>query len=109
VQLPRRPLVFHFRFEPDSAILGDRRASRLLRQLIQEAVEDENSVSAPVSSYTAYMQLVFYDLLGALSIKSDAPVTRGTDKLFKRVCNVIKDSFADPGLWGIIDRSPINA
>ena len=102
VQLPRRPLVSHLGFEPDSAILGDRRASCLLHQLIRDAVEDENSVSASVgsyTSYTSYMRLAFYDLLGALSIKPDAIlVTPGTDKLFKRVCNVIEDGFADPGL-----------
>jgi AraC-like DNA-binding protein len=101
VQLPRRPLVSHLGFEPDSAILGDTRVSRLLRQLVQDAVEDENLASASVGSYTSYMQLAFHDLLGALLVKPDAiAVTPGTGKLFKRVCNIIKDGFADP------DRSP---
>jgi AraC family transcriptional regulator, positive regulator of tynA and feaB len=99
VQLVRRPLVSHLGFEPDSGTLGDTRAGRLLRQLVQDAVEDEASASAPVDSYTSYMQLAFYDLLGALSGKPDAfAATPGTDKLFKRVCNIIKDGFADPGL-----------
>jgi AraC family transcriptional regulator, positive regulator of tynA and feaB len=98
VQLVRRPLVSHLGFEPDSATLGDTRVGRLLRQLVQDAVEDE-AVSAPVGSYTSYMQLAFYDLVGALLAKPDAiAATPGTDKLFKRVCNIIKDSFADPGL-----------
>jgi hypothetical protein len=82
--------VSHLGFEPDSAILGDTRVSRLLRQLVQDAVEDENLVSASVGSYTSYMQLAFYDLLGALLVKPDAiAVTPGTGKLFKRVCNII--------------------
>ena len=43
------------------------------------------------------MQLAVYDLLGALFAPlNPAPVSLYTDRLFKRVCNVIKDRFADP-------------
>ena len=43
------------------------------------------------------MQLVIYDLVGALFAPSNpGPVSRRTDKLFTRISGVIKDSFADP-------------
>jgi AraC-like DNA-binding protein len=43
------------------------------------------------------MQLAVYDLLGALLAPSDpAPLSLHSDRLFKRICDVIKDRFADP-------------
>jgi AraC-like DNA-binding protein len=43
------------------------------------------------------MQLAVYDLLGALFAPPEpASGSRHTDKLFSRVCAVIKDGFADP-------------
>jgi AraC-like DNA-binding protein len=43
------------------------------------------------------MQLVIYDLVGALFAPSEpGPVSRRTDKLFTRISGVIRDSFADP-------------
>ena len=42
-----------------------------------------------------YMQLAVYDLVGALFAPSD-PFSRHTDKLFARICGIIKDRFADP-------------
>jgi len=99
VQLPRRPLETHLGFEPGSASLGDTRVSRLLHQFVRDAVEDENSVSVSAGSDISYMQLAFYDLLGAFLVEPAAlSVTPGTDKLFNRVCNIIKDGFADPAL-----------
>jgi AraC family transcriptional regulator, positive regulator of tynA and feaB len=43
------------------------------------------------------MQLAVYDLLGALFVPSN-PVSASlhNDKLFSRVCNIIKDRFSDP-------------
>ena len=43
------------------------------------------------------MQLAIYDLLGALFAAPDLPtMSSHTDKLFKRVCGIIKDRFAEP-------------
>src|SRR6202043_4295634 len=43
------------------------------------------------------MQLAVYDLVGALFAPSDPwPLSRHADKLFTRICGVIKDRFADP-------------
>src|ERR1700752_3893604 len=43
------------------------------------------------------MQLAIYDLLGALFAAPDlSTISSHPDKLFKRVCGIIKDRFADP-------------
>jgi AraC-like DNA-binding protein len=41
------------------------------------------------------MHLVVYDLLGALFAPPTRPGSRHNDKLFARVCGIIKDRFAD--------------
>jgi AraC family transcriptional activator of tynA and feaB len=97
LQLPRRSLVSHLGFEPQYGFGGccDARAGRLLFQLVLDAVNDEESISAPAG---VYMRLGVYDLLGALFAPSDPmPASLHADKLFRRVCNIIKDRFADPG------------
>ena len=44
-----------------------------------------------------YMQLAVYDLLGALFAPLDpASGSLHSDRLFKRICDVIKDRFTDP-------------
>jgi AraC family transcriptional activator of tynA and feaB len=48
-------------------------------------------------SANAYMRLAFYDLLGALFAPSDPEdASLHTDRLFARICGIIKDHFADP-------------
>ena len=44
------------------------------------------------------MRLVVYDLLGALFAPPAPLGSRHTDKLFARVCGIIKDRFADPDI-----------
>ena len=98
LRLPRQPLISHFGFEPQGGLYGRGGAlpTRLLYQIVQDAIEEEESLSAPAS---AYMQLAVYDLLGALFAPSDlTAVSRHTDKLFARICGIIKDRFADPEL-----------
>src|SRR5258708_37605016 len=52
--------------------------------------------SSPASA-EPYMQLAIYDLLGALFAAPDLPtISSHTDKLFKRVCAIIEDRFAEP-------------
>jgi AraC-like DNA-binding protein len=46
-----------------------------------------------------YLRLAIYDLLGALFAPSDAtPVSFHTDRLFARVCSIVKARFTDPDL-----------
>ena len=54
-------------------------------------------MEAASSSADIYMQFAVYDLVGALFAPSDPrPVSRSADKLFARICGVIKDGFPDP-------------
>jgi AraC family transcriptional regulator, positive regulator of tynA and feaB len=95
LQLPRRSLASHLGLEPRCpSRRSGAAAARPLRQLLQDGVEDQQSMSA---SANAYMHLAFYDLLGALFAPSDPEDTSlHTGKLFARICEIIKDHFADP-------------
>jgi AraC-like DNA-binding protein len=95
LQLPRRSFVAHLGLEPRCPSRpSGAAAARPLRQLLQDAVEDEQAISV---SAKAYMRFAFYDLLGALFAPSDPEDTSvHTDRLFARICDIIKDHFADP-------------
>lgn len=96
LQLPRQPLMSHLGFEPQGGFLGrpETRAARLLYQLVLDTTEDEKSMLGVAGSY---MQLAVYDLLGAVSAPPDrTPVSIHADKLFKRICDIIRDNFANP-------------
>jgi len=95
LQLPRRSLVSHLGLEPRClSRRSGAAAARPLRQLLQDGVEDQQSMSV---SANAYMRLAFYDLLGALFAPSDLEdASLHTDRLFARICDIIKDHFADP-------------
>jgi AraC family transcriptional activator of tynA and feaB len=93
LQLPRRSLVSYLGREPGhgSCRNGKTVGARLLRQLVMEGVEDGQSIS------NAYMRFAFYDLLGALFVPPDQPfVSYYAEKLFMRICAIIKGRFADP-------------
>jgi AraC-like DNA-binding protein len=54
-------------------------------------------MEAASSSADIYMQSAVYGLVGALFAPSDTrSPARGSDKLFRRICGVIKDGFSDP-------------
>jgi AraC family transcriptional activator of tynA and feaB len=96
LQLPRQSLISHLGFEPEGGLCrhGETLAGRLCFRLIQDSVNERDS-SPP--SAEPYMQLAIYDLLGALFAAPDLPtISSHTDKLFKRVCGIIKDRFAEP-------------
>jgi AraC family transcriptional regulator, positive regulator of tynA and feaB len=92
--LPRQSLVSHLGFEPKygSYGCGSTRAGRLLFQLVLDAVEDEDSRSG---SSGTYLPLAVYDLLGA-QFGPPEPVPFYSEKLFDRVCKIIKDRYSDP-------------
>jgi AraC family transcriptional activator of tynA and feaB len=70
LQLPCRSLASHIWFEPQYGFngQGEKRAGRLLFQFAREAVDDEDSM----------------------------PASLHADKLFKRVCAIIRDRFTNP-------------
>ena len=97
LQLPRQNLVSHLGFEPQGGTCGrgQRQAARILSQL---ALDPVGNVEPAVASADDYMRLVIYDLLGALFAPPAPLCSRHTDKLFARVCDIIKNRFADPDI-----------
>jgi AraC family transcriptional regulator, positive regulator of tynA and feaB len=98
LQLPRRRLISALGFEPRGGLRGHSgtRASRLLFQLVLDTVDDEKPLPTSAGNY---MQLAVYDLLGAVLAPVDpAPGSLHSDRLFNRICDVIRDRFADPDL-----------
>jgi AraC family transcriptional activator of tynA and feaB len=93
LRLPRKSVQSHLGFEPQGGVGSHgTRAGRLLFDLIREADSETTSSSADF-----YMQLAVYDLVGALFSPSDSPcISRSTEKLFARICGVIRDAFSDP-------------
>ena len=97
LQLPRQSLVSHLGFEPQygPGIRWNTAAGQLLFKLVRDAVDNDE----PMSGATAdYMRLVIYDLIGAIFSPPDPAALSRTDKLFKRVCNIVKDRFGDAGV-----------
>jgi AraC-like DNA-binding protein len=96
LQLPRRSLACHLGFEPVGGIraAAGTAAGKLLHQIVADALAGERPTSPQAE---CYMQLAVYDLLGALFAPSD-PVhaAPSTDKLFARVCVVMRERFSDP-------------
>jgi AraC family transcriptional regulator, positive regulator of tynA and feaB len=95
VQLPRGILSSYLGLEPRCPFRSSEiAAARQLRRLLQDSVEDEQSMSRSTKDY---MHLALLDLLGA-SFAPSEPVYSSihTDKLFGRICDIIKDRFADP-------------
>ena len=97
VQVPRQKLASHLGFEPQGGVCGPRQAqaSRLLCQLALDPISDAEPAFA---STDQFMHLVVYDLLGALFAPPAPLGSRHNDKLFMRVCGIIKDRFADPDI-----------
>jgi AraC family transcriptional activator of tynA and feaB len=94
LQLPRRSLVSHLGFNPEGGILG--RDGAVVGRVLFDLVR--NADTADASAFPeSYMQLAVYDLIGALFAPSDpARHSPHADKLFKRVCDLIKDSYTNP-------------
>ena len=97
LQLPRQNLVSHLGFEPQGGTCGrgQAQAAHILSQL---ALDRVGNVEPAVASADDYMRLVIYDLLGALFAPPAPLGSRHNDKLFMRVCGIIKDRFADPDI-----------
>jgi AraC-like DNA-binding protein len=96
LQLPRQRLISGLGFEPRGGLRGHSgtHVSQLLFQLVVGTVDDEEPMP---SSAGNYMQLAVYDLLGAVLAPVDlAPGSLHSDQLFKLICDVIRDRFADP-------------
>src|ERR1700748_394830 len=97
LQLPRQNLASHFGYEPQGGACG-RRQAQAARLLCQLAFDPASDAEPAFASADNFMHLVVYDLLGALFAPPTALCSCHTDKLFARVCGIIKDRFADPDI-----------
>jgi AraC family transcriptional regulator, positive regulator of tynA and feaB len=96
LHLLRPSLVSHLGFEPQGGLTGHRStlAARLLSEMTRDVIADDGSAIGPAD---AYMHLAIYDLLGALFAPPDLrAVSPHTDKIFDRLCRIIKSRFAEP-------------
>jgi AraC family transcriptional activator of tynA and feaB len=95
LQVPRQNLASHLGFEPQGGACSRRQAqaTRLLCQLALDPVGDAEPASG---SADEFMRLAVYDLLGALFAPPAPLASCHNDKLFARVCGIIKNRFADP-------------
>jgi AraC-like DNA-binding protein len=85
-------------FEPEGGLYahGGTAPARLLFRAVLDAAAERDASVAPAEPY---MHLAIYDLLGAMFAATDlTSVSAHSDKLFGRVCAVIKDGFADPDI-----------
>jgi AraC family transcriptional regulator, positive regulator of tynA and feaB len=95
LQVPRQNLVSHLGFEPQGGACG-RRQAQAARLLCQLALDPVSNAETALASADEFMRLAVYDLLGALFAPPVPLGSRHNDKLFMRVCGIIKDRFADP-------------
>jgi AraC family transcriptional regulator, positive regulator of tynA and feaB len=95
LHLSRQMLMSHFGSVPQGGVWrrGDTRAGRTLGHLLVDALKEPESSFDPVDPY---MHLVIYDLLGSLFMTSEPAPALAADKLFSRVCTVIRNHFTNP-------------
>ena len=94
---PRRVLASHFGFEPSAAFAhGDTLPGRLLFQM---GCDTAGLPEADVGEADPYMRSVIFDLMAAMFVVADPNVVSGpSDKLFARLCRIIKGRYAEPDL-----------
>jgi AraC family transcriptional regulator, positive regulator of tynA and feaB len=96
LHLPRDAFVSHLGFSPPASLARARTpAMRALFQLVLHELENGETASPQAS---AYMRLAVYDLLGAHLAPSDPQPAAHTEKLFGKICGIIRARFTDPDL-----------
>jgi AraC family transcriptional activator of tynA and feaB len=96
LRFPRKSLVSHLGLEPIGGLHGS--AGTLAARLLFNLVQDPAHITGLSSTDTGlYMNLAIYGLLGALFAGSDPSfLSPYSDKLFTRICGIIKNRFDDP-------------
>jgi AraC family transcriptional activator of tynA and feaB len=96
LHLPRHRLKANLGFEPQGGLCwrSDALPGRLLLRSILEAIDESDIVPR---SAEPFMQSAVYNLVGALFGQSELPrhFSQG-DKLFARVCSIVKRHLTDP-------------
>ncbi|TCL70501.1 helix-turn-helix domain-containing protein [Rhizobium sp. BK251] len=96
LHLPRQSLLSHLGLELEGGVhgRGNTAAGRLLYRLVSEA-----AWAPEPGQVDPYLHLAVYDLLGALFGASEIPaVNPHSDRLFVRVCDIIKSHYTDPDI-----------
>jgi AraC-like DNA-binding protein len=99
LHLPRQPLVAHLGFEPQGGLCWKGEnvlPARLLTRLVSDAIADGDV--GPDSSQD-FVRSAIFNLVGALFGAAEVPQHFSqADKLFLRLCHIIKHNFSDPDL-----------
>jgi AraC family transcriptional activator of tynA and feaB len=96
LRFPRKSLASHLGLEPMGGLHGS--AGTLAARVLFNLVLDPANVTAlPSADTELYMNLAIYDLIAALFAGSDPwSISSYSDKLFTRICAIIKNRFDDP-------------
>jgi AraC family transcriptional activator of tynA and feaB len=94
IHFPRRVLASHFGFEPSAAsVRGDTLPGRLLFQMARDTAA---AAEAHAGEADPYMRSVICDLMGAMFAAPSPDVVSGhSDKLFARLCQIIRGRYAE--------------
>jgi AraC family transcriptional regulator, positive regulator of tynA and feaB len=99
LHLPRQSLIAHLGFQPQGGRCWrgqDTLPARLLKQLLADSLADDSTASDDAQNF---LQLAIYNLVGSLFSMDDLPRHFSqNDKLFLRVCAIIKHHFANPDI-----------
>jgi AraC family transcriptional activator of tynA and feaB len=98
LHFPRQSLIRHLGFEPRGGLCWDANAfpSRLLGRFLLGAIGES---ATALGSSEFYLQCALYNLVGALFDSSDlSRHLSSNDKLFARLCVIIKRYFSDPDI-----------
>jgi AraC family transcriptional activator of tynA and feaB len=96
IQLPRASCISHLGFEPEAGAVRrtDSLTGRLLCRLFQ-SLRDE----AFIREDEPEVDIIVYDLVRALfGSASSVPLSPHSDRLFQRLCRIIKGHFKDPDI-----------
>lgn len=98
-KLPRKFVMSHLGYEPEGGVLSrGTLAGKMVSQLVAEFIRGEHAALTPGDTY---MKMAVHDLFCAVFARPDSELRSGsphTDKLFERVCCIIRDGIADPDL-----------
>jgi AraC family transcriptional regulator, positive regulator of tynA and feaB len=95
LELPRRSCLAHLGFEPNVGVYRpDTLATQLLCYLFQ-SVRSE-LVEPTLRECELEIDLIVYDLIRALRAASWVRITPYSDRLFQRVCRIIRAHFTNP-------------
>jgi AraC family transcriptional activator of tynA and feaB len=99
LHLPRQSVMTHLGFQPQGGRCWrgqETLPARLLQRLLADSIADGSAVPDDAQDF---IQLAIYNLIGGLFGRNDLPRHFShSEKLFLRLCAIIKKNFADPDI-----------